>query len=90
MLYLQNAAGHFYSRSYGFGVLNATALIAKAKKWNHVPEQRSYELPGTLTRDSAVIPSNGEAVLKVKIFTIVIFVVLVVVVVYSGICFCAK
>lgn len=63
--FLQNAAGHFYSRSYGFGVLNANSLIEKAKEWRHVPQQLSYEVPGALTKDSAVIPSRRETVLKV-------------------------
>lgn len=65
VFFFQNGAGHFYSRSYGFGVLHAPSMIKKAKKWTQVPQQRSFKLPGTLTRDSAVIPSRRETVLKV-------------------------
>ena len=72
--FFQNAAGHFYSRSYGFGVLNANSLIKKAKEWRHVPQQLSYELPGTLTRDSAVIPSRRETVLKVTSFNVLLLI----------------
>ena len=43
-------------------------MIKKAKKWTHVPQQLSFKLPGTLTRDSAVIPSRRETVLKVTKF----------------------
>ena len=40
-------------------------MIKKAKEWKHVPQQLSYELSGALTKDSAVIPSRRETVLKV-------------------------
>ena len=74
IFFFQNAAGHFYSRSYGFGVLNANSLIKKAKEWRNVPQQLSYELPGTLTRDSAVIPSRRETVLKVTNFNVLLLI----------------
>ena len=64
---LQNGAGHKYSRSYGFGVLNAEDLINAAKEWEHVDTQQKYTLRGLLTPDTATLRSKGEVELKVKV-----------------------
>lgn len=63
---MQNGAGHKYSRSYGFGVLNAEDLINAGKEWEHVGTQLKYTLRGLLTPDTATLPSKGEVELKVK------------------------
>lgn len=63
---MQNGAGHKYSRSYGFGVLNAEDLINAGKEWEHVDNQLKYTLRGLLTPDTATLPSKGEVELKVK------------------------
>uniref|UniRef100_A0A672LU51 Proprotein convertase subtilisin/kexin type 6 n=1 Tax=Sinocyclocheilus grahami TaxID=75366 RepID=A0A672LU51_SINGR len=37
-----NAAGHKVSHLYGFGLVDAEAMVVEAKKWRNVPPQHTY------------------------------------------------
>ena len=41
-----NSAGRAYSRSFGFGLLNASRLVAMAKGWSTVASQLIVETQG--------------------------------------------
>ncbi len=62
--WVMNAAGLSYSTAFGFGLLDAEALVNLAKKWKNVPEVK-YCTHDTFTKNVIVEP---EAEASVQLF----------------------
>lgn len=42
--WLKNAAGFWYNLHFGFGLMNAYALVNFARNWTNVPEKNTCEV----------------------------------------------
>ena len=62
--WLKNGAGHRYNHKFGFGVLNAEKLVAKALKWKNVGKQHACHFPVKIKNKD--IPSNGMLKINIK------------------------
>ena len=43
----QNKAGFYFSKYYGFGLMDAGRMVNLAKNWTQVPRQRKCEIVGS-------------------------------------------
>ncbi|XP_077988454.1 furin-like protease kpc-1 [Glandiceps talaboti] len=59
----ENGAGYKVSHSYGFGLMDATAIVEYAETWVSVPEQNICEENG-MSKAMVNIPSNGLTLTK--------------------------
>ncbi|XP_033124087.1 furin-like isoform X2 [Anneissia japonica] len=57
-----NGAGYKVSHAYGFGLMDAGAMVAMAERWNIVPQQ--HICTEEAVTNSRTIPSTGSLILK--------------------------
>ncbi|KAF7414457.1 hypothetical protein HZH68_002946 [Vespula germanica] len=53
--WLKNAAGFWYNLHFGFGLMNAYALVNFARNWTNVPEKNICEVPMEFVLDRRLI-----------------------------------
>ena len=46
-LYIKNGAGILTSREFGFGVMDAEAMVTRARHWINVPPQIEFQMNST-------------------------------------------
>lgn len=61
----KNAAGNMFNHKFGFGRLDALALVNEALNWEPVPGQHKCRVDASIHGSQGDIPMNGELVLKV-------------------------
>ena len=49
-----NGGGLYFSHQFGFGALDADALVSRARNWTSVPEQTQYTIVPMGTMGSSV------------------------------------
>ena len=57
-LYVKNGAGILTSREFGFGVMDAEAMVTRARSWVNVPPQLENHINSTATGYVAIGPEK--------------------------------
>ncbi|KAK7601148.1 hypothetical protein V9T40_008589 [Parthenolecanium corni] len=60
-----NGVGRAVSHSFGYGLMDATAMVRLARHWKRVGRQQSYETDAQV--ENAAIPSNGVKIVRLYV-----------------------
>jgi len=60
-----NAMGRNFSHSFGYGIMDATGMVNLAKRWNNVPEQKTYAVKANI--GSVSIPASSSRTAKMEV-----------------------
>ena len=60
-----NAMGRLVSHSYGYGLMDTTAMVRTAKKWKLMPEQEKCDVDSPYYY--RVIPAMGYVTIKLDV-----------------------
>lgn len=59
--WITNAAGHRFSTAFGFGLLDASAMVQKASSWSPVGDQEGCDVAASLSSDVVVVAAGTTA-----------------------------
>ena len=60
----RNGAGNLFNHKFGFGRIDANAMVTAAQKWKRVPEQHTCIVRGSQSKRAEQIPTGKKLLLK--------------------------